>query len=69
MKNQALPNTHFLHKNLQSAKFINKKHRKPTLHSLIAGHLSVKLKFQCIRFEKKHCFTVVVLNWFSICFY
>ena len=31
--------------------------------------MSVKLKFQCVRFEKKHCFTLVVLNWFPICFY
>ena len=28
-----------------------------------------KLKFQCIRFEKKHCFALVVLNWLPSCFY
>ena len=47
----------FLHKNLESAEFINNKHRKPTLHSLIANHvleMPVKLKFQCVHFEKKH---------------
>ena len=48
-----------------------KKHRKPTLHSLIANHvleMSGKLKFQCVRFENKHCFALVVLNWFPIFF-
>ena len=71
-KNQALPNSQsFLHKNLESAKFTNKRHGKPTLHSVIANYvleMSVKLKFQCARFEKKHCFALVVLNWFTICF-
>ena len=65
MKNQALPNV-ILHKNLESTEFINKKHGKVPLHSLLANHmleLSVKLKFQLVRFEKKHCFAVVVLNW------
>ena len=31
--------------------------------------MSVKLKFQIARFEKKHCFALVVLNWFPIRFY
>ena len=42
-------------KNFESANFVNKKHEKPTLLSLIAKHvleMSVKLKFQCERFEK-----------------
>ena len=45
-KNQALPNSYFC---LESAEFTNKKHGKPTLHSLIANHvseMSLKLKFQ-----------------------
>ena len=64
--------TVILHKNLESTEFTNKKHGKPTLHSLIAKHvleMSVKLKFQCVRSEKKHCFAVVVLSWFPACFY
>ena len=73
MKNQALTDKQsFLHKNLESAEFTNKKHGKPTLHSLIANHvleMSVKLKFQCVRFEKKHCFALLVFNCFLICFY
>ena len=28
-----------------------------------------KEQFQCERFEKKQCFALMVLNWFSICFY
>ena len=62
----------FLHKNIESAEFTNKKNEKPTLHSLIANHVlevSVKLKFQLVRFEKEHCFGLVVLNCFLICFY
>ena len=62
----------FLHKNLECAKFTSRKYVKPTLHSLIANHvleMSVKLKFQCVRFEKKHRFALVVSNWFPICFY
>ena len=42
-------------KNHESAEFTNKKHGKPTLHSLIAKHaleMSIKLRFQCERFEK-----------------
>ena len=65
MKNRALPNSHFLHENLESAEFTNKKHGKPTLHSLIVSYvleMPVKLKFQCVRFEKKHCFALAVLN-------
>ena len=61
-----------LHKNLESAEFTDKKHGKPTLHSLIAHHvlrMSVKLKFQRVHFEKKHCFALVVLKWFPVCFY
>ena len=71
MKNQAFPSSHFSKKNLESAKFTSKKHGKSTLHSLIAKHvleISIKLKFQCERFEKKQCFAVMVLNWFSFCF-
>ena len=59
----------FLHKNLESAEFTNKKHENPTLQSLIANHVlevSVKLKFQCVHFEKAHCFVLVVLNCFPI---
>ena len=72
MKNQALPNSQFYIKISGSAEFSYNKHGKPTLHFLTANHvleMSVKLKFQCIRFEKKHCFALVVLNWFPICFY
>ena len=64
-KNQALPNSRFCKKNLSSAEFTNNKREKPTLHSLTANHvfeMSFKLKFQCVRFEKKHCFALVVLN-------
>ena len=45
-----------LHKNFESTKFTNKKHGKPTLHSLIAYHvleMSVKLRSQCVCFKKK----------------
>ena len=62
----------FLHKNLESAEITNKKYGKPTLHSPIANHvleMSIKLKFQCVCFEKRHCFALLVLNWFPICFY
>ena len=62
----------FLHKSLESAEFTNKKHEKPTLQSLIANHVlkvSLKLKLQCVCFEKEHCFALVVLNCFLICFY
>ena len=57
---------------VKSAKLTNKKHRKPTLHSLIAKHvleMSIKLKFQCERFEKKQYFALMILNLFPICFY
>ena len=60
------------HKNLETAKFTNKKHGKPAVHSLIANHvleMSVKIKFQCVSFENKHCFALVVFDWFPICFY
>ena len=70
MKNQVLPV--ILHKNLKSAELNNRKYGKPILHSLIANHvleMSVKLKFQCARYKKKHCFALVALNLFSICFY
>ena len=30
--------------------------------------MSVKLKFQYERFEKKQCFVLMVLNWDHICF-
>ena len=59
----------FLHKNLESAEFTNKKHEKPTLQSLMAYHVlkvSVKVKFQCACFEKEHCFALVVLKCFLI---
>ena len=71
MKNQTLRNSH-LHKNLESAEFTYNKHGKPTLHSLIANHVlkvSVKLKFKCVRFRKKHWFALVALSRFPICFY
>ena len=48
----------FLQKSLESAEFTNKKHGKPTLLSRTANHMlemSVKLKFLCVRFEKKLC--------------
>ena len=41
----------FLHKNVEN--------------SLISNHvleMSVKLKSQCVRFKKQHCFALVVLN-------
>ena len=53
----------FLQKNLGSAEFTKNKHGKPTLEFLIANHeleMYVKLKFQLVRFEKKH----VLLWWF-----
>ena len=62
----------FAKKNHEGAKFTNKKHEKSTLRSLKAKHLlemSIKLKLQCERFEKNHCFALMVLNWFPICFY
>ena len=65
MKNQPLPNSLFCIKNFESAEFIKEKRRKATLHSLIAGHaldMSVKLNFQCVHFEKKHSFVLVVFN-------
>ena len=55
-ENQAFLNSHFCKKSVEIAKFTKKKHGKPTLLSLIAKHvfeMSVKLKFQCERFEKK----------------
>ena len=55
MKNQTLQNSHLAQKNLESAEFTNKKHGKPTLHSMIANHVlevSVKLESQCVRFEE-----------------
>ena len=61
----------FLRKNLESAEFTNKKQNTASLHSLIAKHvlgLSNFSQFQCIRFEKKHCFALVVLNWLLVCF-
>ena len=36
---------------------------------LIANHaleMPVILKFQCVHFEKKYSFALVVLNWFPI---
>ena len=57
--------TVILQKNIESAEFINKKHGKTTLHSLIAKHvleMFVILIFQCVRFEKRQCFALVVLN-------
>ena len=65
MKNQTLQN-----KNLENAKFANKKHGKLTLNSLKANHVpetSIKLKFQYVRFKKKRCFAIVVLNPFHVC--
>ena len=60
----------FLHEHLETNdEFTNMKHRKPTLYSLIANHvleMSARLKFQCVLFEKKHCFALVVLNWFPM---
>ena len=61
-----------LHKNLESAEFTYSKHGKLTLHSLTANRvleMSVKLKFKCARFKRKHCFALVVLNRFPNCFY
>ena len=68
MKNQTLPNSHFC---LKISKVPNSPPRNTgsPLHSLIANHvfeMSVKLRFQC---EKKHCFALVVLKLFPICFY
>ena len=64
MKSQAFPKSHFA-ENLEIEQFTNKKHGKPTQRSLIANHvleMSVKLKFQCVHFEAKHCFVLVLLN-------
>ena len=39
--------------------FPNKKHKKPTLHSLIANHvlkMSIKLKFHCLCFKNEALF-------------
>ena len=30
--------------------------------------MSVKLKIQCVRFDRKHCFALVVFSWLPICF-
>ena len=40
---------------------------------MIAKHVlevsvNCKLESQCVRFKKKHCFALVVLNQFPICF-
>ena len=62
----------FYIKILKMPNSLTKKHWKHTLYSLTANHvleMSVELKFQCVCFEKKHCFAPVALNWFSICFY
>ena len=65
MKNQALPNSHFcikISKALNSP-VVDRKHRKPTLQSVIANHvldMSVNLKFQCVCFEG----SIVLLWWF-----
>ena len=64
--------TGILHKNLESAEFTYNKYGKPTLHSLTANHvieMSVKVRFKWVRFKKKHCFALVVLNRSPICFY
>ena len=62
----------FFIKNIETVEFTNRKHGKLTLHSLIANHvleMSVKIKFQCLHFEKKkHCLALMVVNWFPICF-
>ena len=50
-------------KNNESAECTNNKHRKPTLHSLIAKHvleMSIKLKFQCEHLKRSN----VLLWWF-----
>ena len=65
-----MPNSHSFFKNSQKPP--NSPTRKPTLHSLTAKHvleMSVKLNLLCVRFEKKQTFALVVLNWFSTCFY
>ena len=70
MKTQASTKQSFLQKNVEYAEFDNNEHWKPTLHSLIGNHvleMAVKLKFQCARLEKKHCFALVVLNWIKAC--
>ena len=70
-KNQAFPNSQFCKRNYASGKFTNKKHEKPTLHSLIAKHvleISIELKFLWKRFEEKQCFTVMVWIGYLIVF-
>ena len=50
-----------LYKNLENVELFNKKLGKPALHSLTANHMlemSVKLKLQCVCFERKHCFAL-----------
>ena len=72
MKKQALQNSHFAQKSRQRRISTDKIHGKPAMHSLITNHvlkMSVKLTFQCVRRKKKHCFALVVLNRFSICFH
>ena len=73
MKHQALPNNHFC---IKISKVPNSPTTKtgsaPIQHFLTANHaleIFITVRFQCVRFEKKHCFALVVLSWFPICFY
>ena len=61
--------SHFAN-NLESAELTIKNHEKLTLDSLIAYHvleMSVKLKFQCVRFRKKHFFKIRFESVFTRC--
>ena len=55
-----------MQKKSQKCRFTNNKNTIRLLCIPLANHMlemSVKLKFECIRFEKKNCFALVVLNW------
>ena len=70
MKNHALPNSHFCIKISKVPNSRQQESREAYSAFLKANHvleMSVKLKFQCVYFEN-HRFTLVVLNWFPICF-
>ena len=72
MKKQGLQNSHFALKSRKRRIHLQQAREANSAYSLIANHvleMSVKLKFKCVCFKKKHCFALVVLNRFSICFY
>ena len=70
MINQAFQNSHFVKKS-RKRKLTYNKHRKPTLHSLIADHvleMSVNSN-SSVYVLKRSIFALVILNRFPICFF